>query len=84
MPIPDALVDRPHLNPGNELYWTAFWRLDSYRPIVGNGVGKIPWGAIMDYCDRLDLDDRQRETMELVIDEMDKVLLKYLKERKDS
>jgi hypothetical protein len=71
------------LHPGNELYWTAFWRLDSYRPVGMGGAGKIPWGAIMDYCDRLDLDERQRDTMVLVMSHMDAVLLQYLKEKND-
>lgn len=57
---------------------SAFMDLDSSRP-VGFGLAPIPWLTIHDYCDRLGLEEEQREDMHYHIDAMDTAFRKHHK-----
>lgn len=61
---------------GLTLFLSAFYDLDSCRP-VGWEEGPIPWTAMADYCDRLDIQGDQREDLIYHVRQLDIEYLKY-------
>lgn len=76
MPIPDKIKNAPELLPGLQLYSQAFRRLNTCRS-VGFGAGPIPWTATEQYCDQLELEGEQRDTMHHHIERMDECYLTW-------
>lgn len=79
---PKALVDRPSLLPGLQLYFDAFADLDKDRPTLLGGIGAIPFTSIDAYARRVGIDapDEFRLFMQL-IQHMDAVLLDDFRRR---
>ena len=77
LPLPDKIQNAPSILPGLELYYMGFLDLTSSRSIGGFGVGPIPWLAIEQYSQTLELDDEQREAMHHHVAEMDKAYIKH-------
>jgi hypothetical protein len=68
-----------------QLFLTAFFRLDKCRTASFGGIGDIPWAAIMDYCDRLDINDQeQRDDMEHHINELDQAYREWANSQRKS
>lgn len=74
MPLPKAIENAPELWPGLELYFNAWFELDSTRAI-GMGVGPIPWNAIESYCQALELGAEQKAKMHRLVRALDRVYL---------
>lgn len=67
----------PELNLGLDLYYEAFWCLTTCRSL-GMGIGPIPWTAVMEYCDRYQIEDDQRDDMVYHINQMDDAYRKHV------
>jgi len=76
VPLPDAIRDAPELWAGLDLYWTGFMDLINSRSI-GFSLGPIDWRTIEDYCDKLDLDEYQKEAMHHHIGVMDTAFIEF-------
>lgn len=76
LPLPGKIQNAPELELGLELFWSAFWDLNSSRPI-GLDEGPIRWVDIWDYCDRMEIYDEQREDLLHHIKEMDQAYRKF-------
>jgi hypothetical protein len=72
------MENAPELLPGLELYYDAFYALDSDRP-VGMTEGRIPRRSIRDYALDYGFSDEQREFLYYAIREMDNERLKVRK-----
>lgn len=70
-PLPDRIANAPEVLLGLELYWQAFWELNTCRP-AGWGLAPIPWSVMNDYATTFDFDDDQRESLFDYIMRMDK------------
>ncbi|AJD82850.1 tail chaperonin [Achromobacter phage 83-24] len=77
-PLPARIANAPELKPGLELYWLAFQRLSSGRP-VGMAPGAISWMQIEEYCDRVHVYGEERDIMHHHIQKMDAEYLKAIK-----
>jgi hypothetical protein len=65
------MSDAPELYQGLSDIFTAFWKLDSDRPI-GMVAGRIPWSSIDRYARRFDItNDEDFHRFEYLIREMD-------------
>lgn len=56
---PQALLERPTLQPGLDVYLAAYYELQHDRPI-GMSAGTIPWSSIQRWADlhgMLDMDE---------------------------
>jgi len=69
-PLPDWFLEEPELLPGDTFYLEAFWELSTCRSF-GNGMGPIPWTAIIEYGLRFGLDDDMLAPFVTVIRAMD-------------
>jgi hypothetical protein len=76
MPLPKAIADAPELELGLELFYLAFMDLTTCRS-MGFGEGPIPWTAVRDYCDDMELVGDQRDDMFAHIRMMDTVYLNH-------
>jgi hypothetical protein len=77
LPIPDRIENAPSIMPGLELYYIGFLELNSSRSLGGFGIGPIPWLAIEQYSQALELDEDQKMAMHFHIVEMDKAYLRH-------
>jgi hypothetical protein len=68
--IPDRIANRPRLILGLELYFLAWFDLDSERSI-GNALGPIPRSKIAEYADEYHLTPEQKEDMIYLVRELD-------------
>lgn len=75
LPLPDKIQNAPSILPGLELYYIGFLELTTSRQIGFGGMGPIPWLAIEQYCQMMELDDNQREAMHHHIGLLDKAYL---------
>lgn len=82
-PLPSILVDMPELNPGLEMYWTAFHELDSCRPF-GFGVGPIPITSVFQYARELSFSPRQTDNLIHHVRAMDKAYIDYTQDKEKS
>lgn len=80
LPIPERIKNAPELRIGLQLFMTAFMDLHSCRP-AGFGLSPIPWTAIHDYCERLDIIGEQREDLLYHVQALDDAY--RLKHKKD-
>ena len=77
--LPDWYLDCPVLLPGEEIYYEAFWILNTCRP-SGFSIGYIPWTAIRQYVDELQLDAEVTRFITKVIMAFD---VEYVKQEND-
>ena len=66
---------------GLQLFLSAFLDLSSCRT-MGMAPGPIPWNAVHDYCDRLELDEEDREDMHFHVTRMDQVYLDHVAQKR--
>jgi hypothetical protein len=76
MPLPAAIANAPELELGLDLFYLAFMDLTTCRS-MGFGEGPVPWSAVRDYCNELELEGDQREDMFAHIRLMDTAYLSY-------
>lgn len=76
MPLPDAILNAPTLQPGLELYLSAFMDLNTTRQI-GMAEGPIPWNYVKDWGIYNKLDDEQMHALFYHIRAMDDKYLSY-------
>lgn len=81
MPIPESIQNAPELEIGLHLYFTAWVALSTCRS-YGMSAGPIPWLAIHEYANQLDLSDDQREALHYHIPIMDTVYHDFLESRR--
>lgn len=79
-PVPKKFQDSPELEIGDELWFGAFWDLNSCRQI-GWDLGPISWLVVQEYCRHLGLSTEQTEDMHYYIAELDEVYLGWRKSR---
>jgi hypothetical protein len=77
IPIPNKIKNAPELLPGLELFYRAFHKLSTCRP-VGMGPGPIPWTAVLAYGTMQELDQLQFEALEYHISRMDGAFLEWI------
>lgn len=75
-PLPQKIQNAPVVPPHLELYFRAFFELDSSRSI-GFSEGPIPWQVVIEYCKRYNLSEEQTETMVYHIRQMDVAYLEF-------
>lgn len=76
--LPTNIANAPELDPGLDLFYNAFFDLDSERAMAAMGVGRIPSSAIRAYAHEFDLDERQSEQLSDYITQMDSAFIKYM------
>jgi len=82
LPLPERIQNAPSILPGLELYYIGFLDLTSSRSFGGGfGMGPIPWLAIEQYCQVMELDDDQRVAMHHHVTEMDKAYIKHMQKK---
>jgi hypothetical protein len=79
--IPDFLKNCPVLQEGLDLFWDAFGTLSTCRALGQGVLGPIPWTAIMDFCDRMEIVDEQRDRMVAYLRTMDKVYIEHFSQK---
>lgn len=80
-PLPRKIANAPTLDLGLELYYNAFWELDTCRP-QGFGPGPIPWTAMNAYALRYDMTDEQTDELFHFVRAMDRAYLEHQAKRK--
>ena len=75
-PIPERIANKPQLDMGLQLYYSAFFDLTTCRP-SGMGICPIPWTAIREYALTFEFDSEQEEALYCYIRAMDSVFMKY-------
>lgn len=81
--LPVKIQNAPPLQSGLALYYEAFNDLSSCRAI-GMAEGPIPWTAINDYCDYLELYEEERYDMFYHVRSLDLAYLKYMDKKHGS
>lgn len=76
MPLPKKIQDAPELRLGLELYFGAFFDLNTCRQI-GMGLAPIPWNCIKDYAQAYEFDESQTDDLFYFIRKMDHEYLKF-------
>lgn len=69
-PIPAGIANRPELMFGLELYYVAWFDLDSERE-MGFGLGPIKRSAIVAYAEEYGFSEEQKEDLLYLVREMD-------------
>lgn len=70
MPLPKKIQNAPELRFGLELYFGAFFDLNTCRQI-GMGIAPIPWFSIRDYALVYEFDEEQTDDLFFFIRKMD-------------
>lgn len=73
MKLPPQYADPPELLPGLHFYYTAYERLRSCATFNGD----IPWTAVMEYADRLELDQEMRHDTWILVRSMNLAEMDY-------
>ena len=81
LPLPDRIQNAPSILPGLELYYIGFLDLTSSRSLGGFGIGPIPWLAIEQYSQVMELDEDQRFAMHHHVAEMDKAYIRHMQKK---
>jgi len=77
-PIPQAILDKPELSVGLELYYMAFWDLMSDRSAGMNGAGMIHYVSMSKWMDDYGFTDRdERHRFKRVLHRLDINYLEY-------
>lgn len=80
MPLPEAILNKPTLSMGLDLYYMAFWDLMADRLSSPNGAGMIKWSAINQYAISigiLDVDEQSR--FKSIISHLDMEYLEHVR-----
>lgn len=80
IPIPDSITKRPELRKGLEIFFFAFFDLDTERSNA-MGLTRIPHSAIRQYAADYDFDYELTKDLLYLIPEMDKANLNRLDEK---
>lgn len=80
-PIPDRIANAPNLTLGLELYFQAFFDLDSERGIGFGAVSRIPFSSIVEYCRAYDFSMDEMEDLIRIIRDMDLAYIHYFSEK---
>lgn len=81
--LPDAIENAPELQPGLELYWDAFFDLNSCRTHGMGTITEIPWSAIDAYARRYEIEGFLFDRLVAYISAMDASYLKFLRDKVD-
>lgn len=73
-PYPAEIRNAPEVFFGLELFFTAFWDLNSERQ-MGWGVGPIPFTSILEYADRHGIYGEQLDDLVFYVKAMDSAYL---------
>ena len=76
LPLPKRIANAPELWLGLELFYDAFWDLNSCRD-AGWSLGPVPWTVIHDFATAFQLDDEQFDDLYYYIRRMDDAYLKF-------
>lgn len=76
-PLPKVILEAPQLFSGLEIYFQAFFDLDTERS-HGMGLTPIPWSAILRYARYQELDEEQTEDLLHYVRAMDNFNLNRL------
>lgn len=82
-PLPDRVRDAPTLFEGLEIYFGAFFDLDTERH-HGMGLMPIPWSAILRYARFHEFDYRQTQELLHYVGRMDAWYLEHLAKKMES
>jgi hypothetical protein len=82
-PLPDRIANRPELMFGLELFYVAWFDLDSERE-VGFGLGPIKRSAIVAYAEEYGFSEEQKEDLLYLVREMDNDYLARQAKKKPS
>lgn len=77
--LPEWARNQPDLVRGDEFWLSAFWKLNTCRQF-GMSVGPIPWIVIEHYADRFGLEPDIRDLLHVLVWEMDKAYLAYVRD----
>lgn len=80
-PLPAVIQNAPELLPGLELYYGAYLDLQSHRQL-GLEEGPIPHLAVMDYADRYDFEEDQRDDLLFFVKKLDAKYFEWRREDK--
>lgn len=78
------MENEPALYPGDDFFLSAFYRLSSCRQYGTDLPGPIPWDKIVQYADRAELDEENKEVFVHVIQEMDGGYLKRYERKQEA
>ena len=78
--VPEPGFERPEFGAGLELFYQAFWDLNTERRDVGQ---PIPWSSIQSYADYLAADDTLREELHALVRALDAEHLRHKKSEHD-
>lgn len=78
--IPENILNAPELFLGLQLYYEAFFDLNSERS-HGMGLTAIPWSRIKDYAVAYEFDEDQTENLFIYIRAMDNANITYLESK---
>jgi hypothetical protein len=79
--LPDKIANAPELEDGLEIYFEAFFELDTERN-HGMGLTQIPWSKIRMYAEANGYDEDQTEELHAHIRTMDNAHLARLEKKK--
>lgn len=80
-PLPDRIANAPELEEGLEVYFEAYFDLDTERH-HGMGLMQIPWSSIQKYAEANQFDEEQTEELHAYIRQMDNANLARLGKKK--
>lgn len=80
-PMPDKIANAPELEEGLEVYFEAYFDLDTERN-HGMGLMQIPWSKIQMYAEANQFDEEQTEELHAYIRQMDNANLARLDKKK--
>jgi hypothetical protein len=69
--LPDDFANAPAVAVGCDIYYQAFWDLDSERQVTGMSIGRIPWSKVILYAEVYGFDKRQTKLLVRVIKALD-------------
>lgn len=76
LPLPNRIQNAPVLWLGLEFFYSAFLDLNTCRP-SGWNLGPIPWSAIADYANAMDVIGEQRDDLFFFVRSLDSAYLEY-------
>jgi hypothetical protein len=76
LPLPQKIQNAPELKLGLELYFGAFFDLNTCRP-SGWSIAPIPWSVINDYAQTFELDEMQTEDLFFFVGHMDAAFINH-------
>lgn len=80
-PLPERIANAPELEDGLEVYFEAYFDLDTERH-HGMGLMQIPWSKIQMYAEAKSFDEEQTEELHAYIRAMDNANLARLEKKK--